>query len=102
SRAGSMAALVMDEADGDGAADVISGAADDDEGVLELLEPPQAVSPRRAAAVRPTKARAGRFVDNMSFSLFVEPGIGSIGCGHWLPGAASASPAGCASPALSR
>ena len=69
-----MAALVMAEADGDGAADVISGAADDDEGVLEVLEPPQAVSPRRAAAVRPTKARAGRFVDSMSFSLFVEPG----------------------------
>lgn len=75
-----MAALVMAEADGDGAADVISGAGDDDAddgGVLELLEPPQAVSPRRAAAVRPTKARAGRFVDNMSFSLFVEPG-------HWV------------------
>lgn len=72
-----MAALLMAEADGAGAEDVISGAGDDDEGVLELLEPPQAVSPRRAAAVRPTKARAGRFVDNMSFSLFVEPG-------HWV------------------
>lgn len=64
----------MAEADGDGAAMEVSGAADEAAGVLEVLEPPQAVRPRRAAAVRPTKARAGRFVDNMSFSLFLEPG----------------------------
>jgi hypothetical protein len=56
------------DADGDGAMEEASGAAED-EGELEVLEPPQAVSPMRAAAVRPTKARAGRLVDNMSFSL---------------------------------
>jgi len=68
----------------EGAADD-GAAADEEAGVLEVLEPPQAVSPRRAAAVRPTKARAGRFVDNMSFSLFLEPGrwIHSV-VGHGL------------------
>ncbi|VXC29905.1 hypothetical protein ARTHRO9V_230131 [Arthrobacter sp. 9V] len=80
-----MAVLAMAEEDGDGAIDDgaamdVSGAADDAAGVLEVLEPPQPVSPRRAAAVRPTKARAGRFVDNMSFSLFLEPGRWV----HWL------------------
>ena len=64
----------LEEADGDGAMEEADGAADEDAEELEPLEPPQAVSPRRAAAVRPTKARAGRFVDNMSFSLFLEPG----------------------------
>jgi len=69
-----------DDGDGaidDGAAEELIGAGDEEEGELEVLDPPQAVSPRRVAAVRPTKARAGRFVDNMSFSLFVEPG-------HWV------------------
>ncbi len=86
----------------EGAADD-GAAADEDAGVLVVLEPPQAVSPRRAAAVRPTKARAGRFVDNMSFSLFLEPGrwIHSV-VGHGRPGVASAPPVVCVSPAIRR
>jgi hypothetical protein len=82
-----MAALLMGDDDGDGAiddgaAEELIGAGDEEEGELEVLDPPQAVSPRRVAAVRPTKARAGRFVDNMSFSLFLEPGRWV----HWVLG----------------
>ncbi|GAA2870914.1 hypothetical protein GCM10010523_33700 [Paenarthrobacter ilicis] len=99
-----MAALLMGDDDGDGAmddgaAEELMGAGEDEAGVLVVLEPPQAVSPISAAAVRPTKARAGRFVDNMSFSLFcgtwaLVPSV----VGHGRPGFACASLAS-ASPA---
>jgi len=66
----------MDDADGDGAADDDADdgwdEADDDE--PDVLEPPQAVSPRMAAAVRPTKARVGRLVDNIVILLVCGPG----------------------------